>query len=112
MRLTDNPQALREKYIREIDSASNKTARAKELAEDLFNLDLTVYANNYSFKSIIYNAFAISEIDSNIAMHPEQLQIVSMIKDNAASIISAPTSFGKTFAFLNILLNINPEMLC
>lgn len=109
MRLTDNPQALREKYIREIDSASNKTARAKELAEDLFNLDLTVYANNYSFKSIIYNAFAISEIDSNIAMHPEQLQIVSMIKDNAASIISAPTSFGKTFCIFEYIVKYKPR---
>lgn len=109
MRLTDNPQALREKYIREIDSASNKTARAKELAEDLFNLDLTVYANNYSFKSIIYNAFAISEIDSNLAMHPEQLQIVSMIKDNAASIISAPTSFGKTFCIFEYIVKYKPR---
>ena len=78
MKSTNNPQFLRDKYIREIDNASNKTEKAKELAEDLFNLDLTVYSNNYSFKSIIYNAFAISEIDSNIAMHPEQLQIVSM----------------------------------
>jgi replicative superfamily II helicase len=109
MKSIDNPQTLREKYIREIDNASNKTARAKELAEDLFNLDLTVYSNNYSFKSIIYNAFAISEIDSNIAMHPEQLQIVSMIKDNAASIISAPTSFGKTFCIFEYIVKYKPR---
>ena len=109
MKLTSNPQALRDKYIREIDNASNKTERAKELADDLFNLDLTVYSNNYSFKSIIYNAFAISDIDSSIAMHPEQLQIVSMIKENAASIISAPTSFGKTFCIFEYIVKYNPK---
>lgn len=109
MKSTNNPQTLRDKYIREIDNASNKTARVKELAEDLFNLDLTVYSNNYSFKSIIYNAFAISEIDSNIAMHPEQLQIVSMIKENAASIISAPTSFGKTFCIFEYIVKYKPK---
>lgn len=109
MKSTNNPQFLRDKYIREIDNASNKTEKAKELAEDLFNLDLTVYSNNYSFKSIIYNAFAISEIDSNIAMHPEQLQIVSMIKENAASIISAPTSFGKTFCIFEYIVKYKPS---
>lgn len=109
MKSTNNPQGLRDKYIREIDKARNKTERAKELAEDLFNLDLTVYSNNYSFKSIIYNAFAISEIDSSIAMHPEQLQIVSMIKENDASIISAPTSFGKTFCIFEYIVKYRPK---
>lgn len=109
MKSINNPQVLRNRYIREIDNASNKTMRVKELAEDLFYLDLTVYSNNYSFKSIIYNAFAVSEIDSNIAMHPEQMQIVSLIKENAASIISAPTSFGKTFCIFEYIVKYKPR---
>lgn len=65
MKSIDNPQTLREKYIMEIDNASNKTARAKELAEDLFNLDLTVYSNNYIKEySVRFAEEAIKKISS------------------------------------------------
>ncbi len=109
MKPINNPQDLRNNYIRELSEANNSTLRAKELAEDLFFLDLTVYSKDFSVKSIIYNAFATSEIDDNIAMHPEQLQIISHIKENDASIISAPTSFGKTFCIFEYIVKYKPQ---
>ncbi len=104
----NNPQLIRNKYIRELSKAENSTEKAKELADDLFALDLTVYSRNFSFDSIIYNAFAQSEIDKNIYLHPEQLQIVAHITNNQASIISAPTSFGKTFCIFEYIARFNP----
>ncbi|WP_324647763.1 DEAD/DEAH box helicase, partial [Bacillus pacificus] len=109
MKQQNNPQALREKYIRELNGANNSALRAKELADDLFSLDLTVYSQNFSFRSIVYNSFAMSEIDENISMHPEQLQIVSKINENAATIISAPTSFGKTFCIFEYIVKYKPK---
>ena len=37
-----NPQFLREQYIKSLDSSTNPTQKARELADDLFSLDLTV----------------------------------------------------------------------
>ena len=51
----------------------------------------------------------MSEIDENISMHPEQLQIVSKINENAATIISAPTSFGKTFCIFEYIVKYKPK---
>lgn len=102
-------QAIREKYIRELDQASNSTVKAEELADDLFVLDLTVYSRDCSFDSLIYNAFAQSDIDENVCLHPEQLQIISLIENNDASIISAPTSFGKTFCIFEYIVREKPK---
>lgn len=109
MKPQNSPQILRERYIRELNKARNTTLRAKELADDLFSLDLTVYSQNFSFRSIVYNSFAVSEIDEKISMHPEQLQIISKIKENAATIISAPTSFGKTFCIFEYIVKYYPK---
>ena len=104
-----SPQKLREKYIRELNGSANSTIRASELAEDLFSLDLTVYSRNFTFISIIYNAFATSEIDDNISLHPEQLHFLSLIRENRAVILSAPTSFGKTFCIFEYIGRYKPK---
>lgn len=109
MERTNSIQELRNKFIRELDRAENSTLRARQMAEDLFNLDLTVYSSDFSFNSIVYNSFATSEIDANIAMHPEQIKIISVIKENDASIISAPTSFGKTFCIFEYIVKYQPN---
>ena len=75
-----NVQSRRKRYIRELAKAENASKRAKSMAEDLYALDLTVYSADYCFESIIYNALAVSEIDSSIALHPEQINIISQIK--------------------------------
>lgn len=106
-------QMLREKYIRTLADAQlsgeSVTEKAKEMVDDLFALDLTVYSRNYSFESIVYNAFSTSHIDEQISLHPEQLQIISHIESNDASIISAPTSFGKTFCIFEYIIKHKPQ---
>ncbi|MFT9497500.1 DEAD/DEAH box helicase, partial [Anaerosolibacter sp.] len=109
MKPTDNPQVIREEYIKALGNSENSTALAKNIAEDLFALDLTVYSDNYSLDSLVYNAFAMSIIDENISLHPEQLQIINHIKEHDASIISAPTSFGKTFCIFEYIVRYQPK---
>jgi replicative superfamily II helicase len=104
-----NPQEIREKYIRELNAAGNSTQRAKDLADDLFALDLTVYSRDFSFDSLVYTSFAKSIIDENIAMHPEQIAIINEIYDNDALIISAPTSFGKTYCVFEYIVRHEPH---
>lgn len=102
-------QKLREKYIRLLDEAEFPSAKAAELAEQLFALDLTVYSKNFSFDSIVYTAFAQSKIDKNISLHPEQMQIIEKIREENALIISAPTSFGKTFCVFEYIAKYKPH---
>lgn len=96
-------QSTREQYIRTLDSASNSTDKARKMADSLFALDLTVYSNNYSLDSAIYSAFAESKLDPRISLHPEQVEIINQINNNDATIISAPTSFGKTFCIFEYI---------
>lgn len=109
MQERNNIQELREKYIRLLDKADYPSILATEIADQLFALDLTVYSENYSFDSIIYTAFATSKIDGNISLHPEQMQIVEKIKDENALIVSAPTSFGKTFCIFEYVARYRPR---
>lgn len=105
----NDPQFLREKYIRSLAMSSNPTKKAREIADDLFSLDLTVYSKVYSLDSVFYSAFAQSVLDESVVMHPEQLQILEQIKNNDALIISAPTSFGKTFCIFEYIARFFPQ---
>lgn len=104
-----NPQYLREQYIKTLDSAANATQKARELADDLFALDLTVYSSNYSLDSLLYTAMAQSVLDNSIALHPEQIQIINEITEKDALIVSAPTSFGKTFCVFEYIAKAKPQ---
>ncbi len=109
MKICENLQTVREKYIRLLDESEIPSVKASEIAEQLFALDLTVYSKNYSFDSIIYNAFAKSILDDNISLHPEQIKIVEKILLENALIISAPTSFGKTFCIFEYIVRYKPN---
>ncbi len=102
-------QQIRDKYIRILDDSENSTMKAKEIADDLFALDLTVYSKDNTFDSIIYNALSISELDSSISLHPEQQKILNEIEKNQALIVSAPTSFGKTFCIFEYIARYEPN---
>lgn len=102
-------QKIREKYIRALADASDATNKAKELADDLFALDLTVYSKNHSFDSVLYSAFAQSVLDKDVVLHPEQLEIIKQIEHNDALIVSAPTSFGKTFCAFEYIARHRPH---
>ena len=104
-----NPQFLRERYIKSLDSAANPTQKAREVADDLFSLDLTVYSSNYTLDSLLYSAMAQSVLDENMSLHPEQLQIINEILSNDAVIVSAPTSFGKTFCVFEYIAKAKPQ---
>lgn len=102
-------QQLREQLITHLEVSPDSTETAKKIADNLFSLDLTVYSKNFSFDSLIYNSFAQSQLDENIAMHPEQLQILNKIAEHEAIIISAPTSFGKTFSVFEYISRYKPQ---
>lgn len=102
-------QKIRDKYIREIHVSDNKTQKIRELADILYTLDLTVYSKDYSFDSALYSALSESYIDSNISLHPGQLEIIDEIVNNDALIVSAPTSFGKTFCIFEYIIRYKPK---
>lgn len=99
----------RENFIRLINSSGNKTEIAKKYSESLFNLGLTMYSRNYSFESTIYDAFATSNIDDNISLHPEQIKALEVFEKNNGTIFSAPTSFGKTFVVFEYIAKYKPK---
>lgn len=109
MKSISDIQKLREKYIRMLNDAEFPSEVAKEFSDELFSLDLTVYSKNFSFDSIIYNSFAISKVDNGVSLHPEQMEIIEQIEENNALIISAPTSFGKTFCIFEYIAKHQPQ---
>ena len=109
MRSTSDIQTLREKYIRMLSDAEFPSEVAKEFSDELFSLDLTVYSKHFSFDSIIYNSFALSKVDNSVSLHPEQMEIIEQIERNSALIISAPTSFGKTFCIFEYIAKHQPK---
>lgn len=104
-----NPQKLRDQCIDYLAKADDSTEAAKKIADKLFALDLTVYSKDFTLDSLLYNAFAQSELDEGVAMHPEQIQILNEIKAHDAIIISAPTSFGKTFCVFEYIARTQPQ---
>lgn len=89
--------------------ATNPTQKARELADDLFALDLTVYSTTYTLDSLLYAALAESVLDISVSLHPEQIEILNQINNNDALIVSAPTSFGKTFCIFEYIARYLPR---
>lgn len=87
---------LRKEYIRLLDKKLTNN-ELYNISNDLFSLGLTVYSKNINFDSIIYNSMSKSFLDNNISLYPEQIKLINKIINSQALIISAPTSFGKTF---------------
>ena len=98
LQVNKSVQELREHYITLLENATNAEVAASIYSDNLYAIDLTVYSKDYSLESLFYNSFAKSMLDNNLSLHPEQLNIINMIDSNEALIISAPTSFGKTFS--------------
>lgn len=100
---------VRENFIRSLDTSENSSEFARNFADSLFAVDLTVYSKKFSFDSLVYNSFALSHLDPNISLHPEQLNIVNIIDENDATILSAPTSFGKTYSVFEYIVREKPD---
>lgn len=102
-------QEFRDLIIKELDLSENKTAYVGKNADILFSLDLTMYSGVFSLDSAVYNSFSVSELDDRISLHPEQIRILSKIKNNKGIIFSAPTSFGKTFVIFEYIARERPK---
>lgn len=102
-------QEYREEYILALNNVADETEYKEKNAESLFELGLTMYSKEYSFKSAIYNGFACSYIDEGISLHPEQMRVLNLIKDYNGLIFSAPTSFGKTFVVFEYIVREKPN---
>lgn len=105
----DKIQTERDRFIRQIDKEHDKTEFVKKYSDSLFHLGLSMYSRNYSFESSLYGAFAMSELDDNISLHPEQIKALSVFDENEGTIFSAPTSFGKTFVVFEYIAKEKPR---
>lgn len=105
----ENLQVYREEYIRELDRRLDKTEYAQNNASSLYALGLTMYSQNYSLDSLVYNSFAMSALDERISLHPEQRKVLRLIDSNRGLIFSAPTSFGKTFVVFEYICRMQPQ---
>lgn len=105
----DDIQDYRNEYIRQMNQHDDKTTFAITNADSLYAMGLTMYSREYSFASLVYNAFATSALDNNISLHPEQRKVLGLIEKNRGLIFSAPTSFGKTFIVFEYICRMQPQ---
>ena len=68
-----------------------------------------MYSRQYSFDYLVYSVFATYALHDNIALHPEQRKILSLITQSRGLIFSAPTSFGKTFVVFEYICREQPQ---
>ena len=100
---------MRSRYIYAMNDAENKTDFARQNAESLFALGLTMYSNVFSFESAAYNGLTKSKLDRSRSLHPEQMEIIYQIENYRGLILSAPTSFGKTFSVFEYIARKQPN---
>lgn len=103
-------QEIRDSYIKSLDKNVDDPNYSSNISDDLFGCGLTVYCKeSSSLKFAFYRAFTQSLINPNLALHPEQLRALAAIENNDATIISAPTSFGKTFCIFEYIARKKPQ---
>lgn len=73
-------------------------------SQNLMNLGLNMYIKtNLNFKNELYNIFNESKFDKNKVLHPQQLEVLNLLLNGDNVLLSAPTSFGKTFIALEFI---------
>lgn len=105
IRLTE----LRKQAVREITAAYGAEEYVIANAQALFALDLTMYSMNYTLDSTLYNAISISHLDKSISLHPDQYNALKLLENHEGLILSAPTSFGKTFVVFEYIARFQPK---
>lgn len=100
---------LREETIRSLNNATNKMIFINNNAQSLFNLGLTMYSKDGCLDSLIFNSITKSYLDPNISLHEDQWKALKLLEDNEGLILSAPTSFGKTFVVFEYIARHFPK---
>ena len=72
-------------------------------ADTMQALGLNMYSKSMTPKKMLYNAFCCSEYDDAVIMHPQQIECLNYLMKGENLLISAPTSFGKTFVALEYM---------
>ncbi|MDY0277761.1 MAG: DEAD/DEAH box helicase [Acholeplasma sp.] len=108
-KLEYNLKEVRDALIEKMDASTNLTKSKIHHADQLFSLGLTVYSQHYTIESAIFNSFTLSELNSDISLHPEQIKILKMIDEYDSLIVSAPTSFGKTYCVFEYIARKQPD---
>ena len=103
-------QEIRELTIKAINSSNNSQAFILNNANSLYNLDLTMYSRNYCLNSLFYNAITKSAVKPDISLHPDQWKALNFLVENDGLILSAPTSFGKTFVVFEYIARYKPNL--
>lgn len=99
----------RKEIISNLDSSQNDKEFKSKYSKLLFNLGLNFYSGNNDLDSLIYNSFSASLINPNISLHEEQLRVIDAIINNEGVVVSAPTSFGKTFCIFEYIARFKPR---
>lgn len=66
-------------------------------------LGLNMYIKKQNIRLSLYNSFCRSLYDNNVVMHPQQIECLNYLLKGENLLISAPTSFGKTFVALEYI---------
>lgn len=72
-------------------------------ADTMQALGLNMYSKLMTPKKLLYNAFCRSDYDNEVVMHPQQIECLNYLMRGDNLLISAPTSFGKTFVALEYM---------
>ena len=100
---------LREQTIRSLDNAQDKTVFINNNAQSLYNLGLTMYSKDSCLESLIFNSITRSHLNPNISLHEDQWKALKLLEENEGLILSAPTSFGKTFVVFEYIARYYPK---
>ncbi len=97
----------RDKKIEEMRNAYLEYYFDEELhiidADTMQALGLNMYSKLITPKKMLYDAFCHSDYDKDVVMHPQQIECLNYLMRGDNLLISAPTSFGKTFVALEYM---------
>lgn len=71
--------------------------------ESLDALELNMYSKSNNIKHLLYAAFCKSQYNPEVILHPQQIECLNCLYNGENLLISAPTSFGKTFVALEYI---------
>ncbi len=76
---------------------------SNEDEKKLHKLNLSMYSNYTNYSNELENFLFKSELDDKIILHPEQIECLEILNEGKDLLLSAPTSFGKTFLILEYM---------